>query len=161
MKLKNLFIPLEKTTDFKQWLFPNKADGGIIPPSRILVRGWSSLTGFIILVSLAGCAPRVFLREITIYTNPPGAMVKVNGMPAGYAPLKYPVRIDNIGGNCMFAGKVWMPCFFDIIASPKFKNPPGISKTLYTRTLILAAKDILALRRPAVYLDLTRKPVPK
>ena len=30
-----------------QWLFPNKADGGLIPPSRILVRRLSSLTGFI------------------------------------------------------------------------------------------------------------------
>ncbi|OGC42747.1 hypothetical protein A2Y85_02430 [candidate division WOR-3 bacterium RBG_13_43_14] len=40
------FIPLEKTTDFNRWLFPNKADGGLIPPSRIPVRGRSSLTGF-------------------------------------------------------------------------------------------------------------------
>ena len=116
---------------------------------------------FIFLVSLAGCAPRVFLKEITIYTNPPGAMVKVNGMPAGYTPLKYPVRIDNIGGSCIFAHRVWMPCFYDIIASPKFKNPPGISQILYTRTLILAANDILSLHKPAVFLDLTRKPVPK
>lgn len=116
---------------------------------------------FIFLVSLAGCAPRVFLKEITIYTNPPGAMVKVNGMPAGYAPLKYPVRIDNIGGSCIFAHRVWMPSVFDFIATPKFRNPPGIPQPLYAKTLVLTAQDILSLRRPAIFLDLTRKPVTK
>jgi len=113
------------------------------------------------LISFIACAPKVVLKEITIYTNPPGAMVKVNGMVAGYAPLKYPVRIDNIGGSCIFAHRVWTPSLFDIIAIPKFKNPPNISQPLYVRALILVTKDILILKRPAVFLDLTRKPITK
>ncbi|MBE0433901.1 type II toxin-antitoxin system HicA family toxin [candidate division WOR-3 bacterium] len=41
------FIPLEKVADFIPRSFPNKADDGLIPPSRITVRGRGSLTGFI------------------------------------------------------------------------------------------------------------------
>jgi len=61
-----IFIPLEKTTDLNQWLFPNKADGGFVPPSSIPVRELSSLTGFItactawilsLMISCSGTAP--------------------------------------------------------------------------------------------------------
>ncbi len=45
-KIRRIFTPLEKATDFNRWSLPIEADGGSMPPSAHTVREQGSLTGF-------------------------------------------------------------------------------------------------------------------
>ena len=84
-----------------QRLFSNKADGGLIPPSRIPVSRLSSLTGFIAvcaLISIAACAETPPSPRLVNYLKAEKAL-RIRVSPAEYQAdslkhLRQEYRID-------------------------------------------------------------------